>query len=100
MVRQFTTTIQYVLMVTEELVNTQMVKYPTSLSRESIVDIQGEAIERLEALYPTLKELVLVGSPSDLYCRNYEEYRFSPPAFNAKILKNTSSYHRPSLPEF
>ncbi|KAH0470384.1 hypothetical protein IEQ34_000107 [Dendrobium chrysotoxum] len=60
--------------MTEELVRTQIVKYAISLSRESIMDIKVEATERLEALYPTLKELVLVGSPG--------------------------SYHRPSLSEF
>ncbi|KAH0456529.1 hypothetical protein IEQ34_014436 [Dendrobium chrysotoxum] len=62
-IRQFTATVQCVLMVTEELVSTQMVKYATFLSRESIVDIKGEATKRLEALYPTLKELALAGSP-------------------------------------
>ncbi|KAL0924284.1 hypothetical protein M5K25_005100 [Dendrobium thyrsiflorum] len=62
-VRQLTATIQCVLMVTEKLVSTQMVKYATYLSRELIVDIEGEATERLEALYPTLKELALAGSP-------------------------------------
>ncbi|KAL0919583.1 hypothetical protein M5K25_011686 [Dendrobium thyrsiflorum] len=74
MVRQFTATVQCVLMVTEELVSTQMVKYATSLSTELIVDIRGETTERLEALYHTLKELELVCSPG--------------------------SNHRPSLPEF
>ncbi|KAL0906558.1 hypothetical protein M5K25_025060 [Dendrobium thyrsiflorum] len=39
-----------------------MVKYATSLSRESIVDSEGKAAERLETLYPTLKELTLAGS--------------------------------------
>ncbi|KAH0457157.1 hypothetical protein IEQ34_015064 [Dendrobium chrysotoxum] len=62
-VRQFTATVQCVLMVSTQ-----------SLSKDSIVDIEGEATERLEALYLTLKELTLVGSPG--------------------------SHHRPSLPEF
>ncbi|KAH0457581.1 hypothetical protein IEQ34_012896 [Dendrobium chrysotoxum] len=74
MVRLFTATVQYVLTATEDLVITQMMKYATSLSRESIVDIEGETIERLEVLYPTLKELALVSSPG--------------------------SHHRPSLPIF
>ncbi|KAH0454872.1 hypothetical protein IEQ34_016796 [Dendrobium chrysotoxum] len=63
-VRQFTATVQCVLMVIKELVSTQMVKYATSLSRESIVHIECQAIERLETLYPTLKELALASSPS------------------------------------
>lgn len=40
-VRQSTATVQCVLTVTEELVSTQMVKYATSLCRESIVDVEG-----------------------------------------------------------
>ncbi|KAH0457284.1 hypothetical protein IEQ34_012599 [Dendrobium chrysotoxum] len=66
-VRLFTATVQYVLTATEDLVSAQMMKYATSLSRESIVDIEGEATERLEALYPTLKELALVGSPGSYH---------------------------------
>ncbi|KAH0466518.1 hypothetical protein IEQ34_003756 [Dendrobium chrysotoxum] len=73
-VRKFTATVQCVLLVTEELMSTQMVKYATSLNRESIVDIEGQAIEILETLYPILKELALAGSPG--------------------------SFHRPSLLEF
>ncbi|KAL0914925.1 hypothetical protein M5K25_015315 [Dendrobium thyrsiflorum] len=73
-VRQFTAKIQCMLTATEDLVSTQMMKYATSLSRESIMDIEGEATERLEALYPTLKELTLAGSPG--------------------------SHHRPSSPKF
>ncbi|KAH0460219.1 hypothetical protein IEQ34_010882 [Dendrobium chrysotoxum] len=77
-VRQFNATIKCVLIVTEELVSTQMVsthmvRYTTSLYRESIVDIKGEATEILKAFYSTLNELALVGSPG--------------------------SHHRPSLPE-
>ncbi|KAH0449670.1 hypothetical protein IEQ34_020362 [Dendrobium chrysotoxum] len=71
-VRQFTATVQCVLMVTEELMRKQ--KNATSLSMESILDIEGEATERLEELYTTMKELTLAGSPS--------------------------SHHRPLLPEF
>ncbi|KAL0903534.1 hypothetical protein M5K25_027920 [Dendrobium thyrsiflorum] len=73
-VRQLTATVQCVLMMTEGLVRMQMVKYATSLSRESIADIECKATKRLEALYPTQKELALAGSPS--------------------------SHHRPSLSEF
>ncbi|KAH0462411.1 hypothetical protein IEQ34_009986 [Dendrobium chrysotoxum] len=62
-VRQITATVQCVLTMIEELVSTQMVKFTTSLSRESIMDIKGKATERLEALYPTLKELALTSSP-------------------------------------
>ncbi|KAH0467356.1 hypothetical protein IEQ34_004594 [Dendrobium chrysotoxum] len=64
MLRQFTTMVQCMLTMTKEFVSTQMVKYATSLSRESIVDIKGEATEILEALYPTLKELALASSPN------------------------------------
>ncbi|KAH0465126.1 hypothetical protein IEQ34_005229 [Dendrobium chrysotoxum] len=106
-VRQFITTVQCMFTMIEELVSMHMVKYTTSLSTESIVDIDSEAIERLEALYPTLKELTLTGSPgshhqpslskvqriqvptTSLHCWNYEENRFSSPAFIAKILRNT-----------
>ncbi|KAL0916130.1 hypothetical protein M5K25_013614 [Dendrobium thyrsiflorum] len=89
------------LTVIEELVSTQMVKYDAFLSKQSIVDIEDEATERLEALYPTLKELALAGSPGShhwLHCRNSEECRF-PPAFIVGIPRNTSSHHWPSFPK-
>ncbi|KAH0448204.1 hypothetical protein IEQ34_022004 [Dendrobium chrysotoxum] len=73
-VRQFIAKVQCMLIVTEELVSMQMVKYTTSLIRESIMDIKGEATKRLEVLYPTLKELALVDS--------------------------IGSHHRPSLSKF
>ncbi|KAH0462360.1 hypothetical protein IEQ34_009935 [Dendrobium chrysotoxum] len=78
-------------------------KYASSLSRESIVDIEGKATERLEALYPTLKEqsLAVLQVPTiGLHCRNSEEYRFSTPAFIAGIPRNPNSHHWPSLSEF
>ncbi|KAL0916939.1 hypothetical protein M5K25_014494 [Dendrobium thyrsiflorum] len=62
-VRQFIATVQCMLaLIEEELMSLQVVKYATSLSRESIIYIEGEAIERLEAFYSTPKELALAGS--------------------------------------
>ncbi|KAL0914905.1 hypothetical protein M5K25_015294 [Dendrobium thyrsiflorum] len=54
-------------MVGKKMAFLVMVKYATSLSRESIVNIEVEATERLEALYPTLKELALAGSLGSHY---------------------------------
>ncbi|KAL0916214.1 hypothetical protein M5K25_013706 [Dendrobium thyrsiflorum] len=53
----------YSLVRAYEFVSTQMVKYATSLSRKSIIDIEGEATKRFEAVYPTLKKMALAGSP-------------------------------------
>ncbi|KAL0919892.1 hypothetical protein M5K25_012017 [Dendrobium thyrsiflorum] len=89
-VRQLIDTVQCVLRVTEELMSTQMVKYTTSLSRESIVDIDGEVTEKLQALYSTLKELTLVPT-TGLHCRNSKEYKFPPPTVIAGILRNIGS---------
>ncbi|KAL0912402.1 hypothetical protein M5K25_018372 [Dendrobium thyrsiflorum] len=71
--RQFTATVQCVLTVTKELVSMQMVKYITSLSRESIMDIKGEATKRLETLYPILKEMTLADSPAAVFRTGEEE---------------------------
>ncbi|KAH0457720.1 hypothetical protein IEQ34_013035 [Dendrobium chrysotoxum] len=66
-IRQFTAKIQCMLTVTKELVSTQMMKNATSLSRKSIVYIEGEATERSEAFYPTLKELAFACSPGSYH---------------------------------
>ncbi|PKU79465.1 Ribulose-phosphate 3-epimerase, cytoplasmic isoform [Dendrobium catenatum] len=49
-VRKFTTTIQCMLKVTEELMSIQMVKYATSLSRESIMDINENWKEIIQGI--------------------------------------------------
>ncbi|KAL0924568.1 hypothetical protein M5K25_005408 [Dendrobium thyrsiflorum] len=45
---------------------------------------QVKATERLETLYPTLKVLAF-------HCRNSKEYRFPPPTFIARIMRNIGS---------
>ncbi|KAL0903332.1 hypothetical protein M5K25_027703 [Dendrobium thyrsiflorum] len=66
-VRQFTATVQCVL-TTDELVSTQMVKYATSLSRESIVDVEGVVTVPTEPIKGTTQQVEI--QVRKLYCIN------------------------------
>ncbi|PKU83171.1 aspartate--tRNA ligase 2, cytoplasmic [Dendrobium catenatum] len=66
-VRQFTATVQCVL-TTDELVSTQMVKYATSLSRESIMDVEGVVTIPTEPIKGTTQQVEI--QVRKLYCIN------------------------------
>ncbi|XP_020594784.1 aspartate--tRNA ligase 2, cytoplasmic-like [Phalaenopsis equestris] len=65
-VRQFTATVQCVLTVTEGLVSTQMVKYANSLTRESIVDVEGVVTVPTEPIKGTTQQVEI--QVRKLYC--------------------------------
>ncbi|KAG0479565.1 hypothetical protein HPP92_010423 [Vanilla planifolia] len=67
-VRQFTATVQCVLTVSEELVSPQMVKYATSLSRESIVDVEGVVSIPTEPIKGTTQQVEI--QVTKLHCIN------------------------------
>ncbi|PKA65826.1 Asparagine--tRNA ligase, chloroplastic/mitochondrial [Apostasia shenzhenica] len=67
-VRQFTATVQCVLTVNEELVSPQMVKYATSLSRESIIDVEGVVSVPSEQIKGTTQQVEI--QVRKLYCIN------------------------------
>lgn len=67
-VRQFFDTVQCVLVVSENLVSAQMVKFANSLSRESIVEVEGVVTVPSEPIKGTTQQVEI--QIRKLYCIN------------------------------